>query len=236
MKFMKKLIILLTLAALILTSCGSGGTYPENATDNGSDNTGSPMESDSTTLGDTDADGMVEDSPNEEPSLMNELMGGMTEMGTFESVDSVTSADDAVNFIGSNVYSLCGESIPLITETRTVKAEDMKNVSVNSLIPDTSGIRDVILSESLIGAFPYSLVMLRCDGENMTDLSQIGASDIPAAMAMGVTTETVSAITLDNDVIFVMGSPEQVDSVMAAVVEASSGVYSNVGEVISIVG
>lgn len=233
---MKKLIILLTLAALFLTSCGSGGTYPENATDNGSDNTGTPMESDSTTLGDTDADGMVENSPNEEPSLMNELMGGMTEMGTFESVDSVTSADDAVNFIGSNVYSLCGESIPLITETRTVKAEDMKNVSVNSLIPDTSGIRDVILSESLIGAFPYSLVMLRCDGENMTDLSQIGASDIPAAMAMGVTTETVSAITLDNDVIFVMGSPEQVDSVMAAVVEASSGVYSNVGEVISIVG
>lgn len=236
MKFMKKLIILLTLAALFLTACGSGGTYPENATDNGSDNTGTPMESDSTTLGDTDADGMVENSPNEEPSLMNELIGGMTEMGTFESVDSVTSADDAVNFIGSNVYSLCGESIPLITETRTVKAEDMKNVSVNSLIPDTSGIRDVILSESLIGAFPYSLVMLRCDGENMTDLSQIGASDIPAAMAMGVTTETVSAITLDNDVIFVMGSPEQVDSVMAAVVEASSGVYSNVGEVISIVG
>lgn len=233
---MKKIFVLLTLAALFLTSCGSGGTYPENATDNGSDNTGTPMESDSTTLGDTDADGMVENSPNEEPSLMNELIGGMTEMGTFESVDSVTSADDAVNFIGSNVYSLCGESIPLITETRTVKAEDMKNVSVNSLIPDTSGIRDVILSESLIGAFPYSLVMLRCDGENMTDLSQIGASDIPAAMAMGVTTETVSAITLDNDVIFVMGSPEQVDSVMAAVVEASSGVYSNVGEVISIVG
>lgn len=233
---MKKIFVLLTLVALLLTSCGSTNTYPENATDNGSDSTGATGESDSTTLGDTDADGMVENSPPEEQGILEEVVDSVTDMGGFESVDSVTSADDAVNFIGSNVYSLCGESIPLITETRTVKAEDMKNVSVNSLIPDTSGIRDVILSESLIGAFPYSLVMLRCDGENMTDLSQIGASDIPAAMAMGVTTETVSAITLDNDVIFVMGSPEQVDSVMAAVVEASSGVYSNVGEVISIVG
>lgn len=233
---MKKIFVLLTLVALILTSCGSTNTYPENATDHGSDSTNAPMESDSTTLGDTDADGMVENSPPEEQGILEEVVDSVTDMGGFESVDSVTSADDAVNFIGSNVYSLCGDAIPLITETRTVKAEDMRNVSVNSLIPDTSGIRDVILSESIIGAFPYSLVMLRCDGENMLPLSQISASEIPAAMAMGVTTETVSAITLDNDVIFVMGSPEQVDSVMAAVVEASSGVYSNVGEVISIVG
>lgn len=229
---MKKILFLLALISLLLTSCSSGGTYP----DNGSDNANTPMESDSTTLGDTDADGVVEDTPMEEPGALNELVDSVTDMGGFESVDSVTSADDAVNFIGSNVYSLCGEAIPLITETKTVKKEDLKNITVNSLIPDTSGVRDVILSESIIGAFPYSLVMLRCDGENMTDLSQIGASEIPAAMSMGVATETVSAITLDNDVIFVMGSPEQVDSIMNAVIEASAGVYTNIGEVVSIVG
>jgi len=233
---MKKIIILLTITALLLTSCGSGGMAEESGSDNGSNNAGTSPESDTTTLGDTNDDGVVENSPNEEPSIMSEIVDGISEMGAFESVDRVTSADDAVNFIGSNVYSICGDAIPLITETRTVKAEDMRKVSVNSLIPDTSGIRDVILSESLIGAFPYTLLMLRCDGENMMPLSEISSSDIPAAMSMGVATETVSAITLDNDVIFVMGSPEQVDSVMNAVVEASAGVYTNVGEVISIVG
>ena len=240
MKFMKKLIILLTITALLFTSCGSGGTYPDNGSEsdsgNGSENASTSPESDNTTLGDTSGDGMIEDSSNNEPNLMSEIVDSVTGMGKFESVDSVTSADDAVNFIGSNVYSICGDAIPLITETRTVKSEDLKNVSVNSLIPDTSGIRDVILSESLISAFPYTLLMLRCDGENMLPLSEISQSDIPAAMSMGVSTETVSAITLDNDVIFVMGSPEQVDSVMNAVVEASAGVYTNIGEVISIVG
>ena len=231
---MKKIIILLAITVLIFTSCASSGTYPDNT--NGSGNESTSPESDSTTLGDTSGDGVIEDSGDNDPSILSEVVDSVTGIGKFESVNSVTSADDAVNFIASNVYSLCGDAIPLITETRTVKSEDMKNVSVNSLIPDTYGIRDVILSESLIAAFPYTLLMLRCDGENMMPLSDISGSDIPAAMSMGVSTETVSAITLDSDVIFVMGSPEQVDSVMNAVVEASAGVYTNVGEVVSIVG
>ena len=230
---MKKIIILLAITALLFTSCGSRQTYPNN--ESSTEMASTPAESDSTTLGDISGDGVIEDSTGGEPSLMNDIVDSVMGIGEFEPVDKVTSADDAVNFIGSNVYSLCGDSIPLMTQTRRIKSEDMKNVTVSSLIPDTSGIRDVILSESLIGAFPYSLLMIRCDGGDMADLQGITASDIPAAMSMGVAAETVSAITLDNDVIFVMGAPEQVDRVMNAVIEASAGVYENVGEIISIV-
>ncbi len=155
--------------------------------------------------------------------------------GNFESVNGVTSADDAVNFIGANVYSLCGDVIPLVTETRIIPREDMNGLSYHSSLTDADGISDIIISESMVGAFPYSLVMLRTDGADHSSISGI-MSNNALSQSMCVSAEAASAVTLDNDIVLVMGSAAQVDAVMNAVLSAGNGVYSEIGEVVKLLG
>lgn len=257
---MKRLIILMVITTLMLTSCFGG--RDEDVHDN--------------TLGDDNGDGMIEDGTDDgmggennmlsdvvdgAETLMNDIGNGMdnlmnggetgdrndmmhngTETGVgenepnFTTVDKVRSADDAVNFIGANVYSLCRNVIPIMTETKILTEEEKQSVTYNTGIADTTGIYDIIVSESSLESFAYSFLMLRTDGANTDTLQSEVGNSINPEQWLGVVAEKVSSIKLDNDIVLVMGGSEQVDTIMNSIVAAADGVYDNIGQIISVLG
>ena len=250
----------MVITTLMLTSCFGG--RDEDVHDNtlGDDN-GDGMIEDGTDDGVRDDNNMLSDVTDGAETLLNDIGNGMdnlmngsetndrndmmnngTETGdgtnepNFTTVDKVRSADDAVNFIGANVYSMCRDVIPIMTETKILSKDELKSLTYNTGIASTEGIHDIILSESSLESFSYSLLMLRTDGTNTDTLqSEVGSSINPETW-LGVVAEKVASIKLDNDIVLVMGGAEQVDTIMNSVVMAADGVYENIGEVISVLG
>lgn len=242
---MKKLITSILLLAMILTACTSNDNNANGDNGNGTSGGVDNSQTDEGTLGDTDGNGNVESNGdsfmNSDSETSNENSGSESsnensDAGTFEAVTEVTSADDAVNFIGANVYSICNDVIPMMTETRVLSKEDLESVTFNTGLTDISGIKDIILSESMVGSFAYSLVMLRTDGKNTDEIAETLGNNINPAKWVCVSAESISSITLDDDIILVMGDTEQVDTIMNAVVEASNGIYNNIGSVVKVLG
>ena len=258
---MKKLFILMLITTLMLTSCfgdrddehdntlgdDNGDGVIEDGTDDGMGG-GKDMLDNVTDGAETVLDDIkdgVDDLMNgtdtgDGNDTMNNGTGGETsgvEDGpNFSNVDSVQSADDAVNFIGGNVYSMCQNVIPLMTETRILSKDDLKSITYNTGLTSIEGIDDVILSESSLESFAYSFLMLRTDGTNTDALqTEVGQSVNPEKW-LGVVAEKVATIKLDNDIILVMGGAEQVDTIMNSVREAANGVYDDIGEVVSVLG
>lgn len=253
MIIMKKLLALTLLASLLLTSCGRD---KNNSSDNQTGEDSSMLgeigdtvesvaddilpgdqgngESDST-LGDENGDGVVE-TDGENTMMQDETNGIDGEMTQFEPVTEINNADDAVNFIAANVYSKCADAVPMMTETRILSKDDLESVTYNTGLTDITGINDIILSESMVGSFAYSLVMLRTDGTSTAQLQQAMNEQINPAKWVCVAAEAVRSVTLDDDVLLVMGGAEQVDTIMNAVTEAAADVYTNVGSVMSVLG
>ncbi len=255
MMIMKRFLTLTLLTALLLTSCGSNNKNDNqnaNNSQNGEDTSmmggvGETVESiaddilpgdqtgNDSTLGDENGDGMVE--TNGDNTMMNGEQNGIDgEMTQFEPVTEINNADDAVNFIAANVYSKCADAVPMMTETRILSKDDLESVTYNTGLTDITGINDIILSESMVGSFAYSLVMLRTDGTSTSQLQQAMNEQINPAKWVCVAAEAVRSVTLDDDVLLVMGGAEQVDTIMNAVTEAAADVYTDVGSVMSVLG
>ena len=186
---------------------------------------------DGSTLGDKDGDGVIEDNPN-----AGESTAQTPDTGSYSAVKRVNSADDAVNFIGANVYSLCRDSLPAMTETRVLKPDELDSVTYGAGIDDPSGIDDVIVSESTVSAIPFSFLLLRTDGSNTEELTRQLGDSIDPEKWESANAEKAAAVTLDDDIILVMGESGQVDTVMRAVRTAANGVYENIGEVRTLLG
>lgn len=234
---MKKILCAALLLSLLLTSCTDNGG--NDTSNNGSDDIGgneSMNESDGAnesdtdgTLGDTDGDGVIEDDGN------NGMNGG-NDGGNFTRVDKVESADDAVDFIGENVYSLCSDYLPMAVETTVLSKDDMDSITYSTGLKDISGIDDVILSESPVSSIAYSLIMLRTDGTNVGALQTALGESVNPAKWVCVTAEKVASVTLDNDIVLVMADADQVDAILEAVIKAADGIYENIGTVVNAVG
>jgi len=252
MLLMKKLLTITLLLSMVLTSCGRQNN---NETQTGEDTSmlgeiGETAESlmddiipgdqggseSDSTLGDENGDGMVETDSNNSMMNSEESSGIDGEMTQFEPVDEIKNADDAVNFIAANVYSKCADAVPMMTETRILSKDDLESVTYNTGLTDITGINDIILSESMVGSFAYSLVMLRTDGSATTELQQAMNEQINPAKWVCVAAEAVRSVTLDDDVVLVMGGADQVDTIMNAVTEAAADVYTDVGSVMSVLG
>ncbi|MBE6614217.1 MAG: hypothetical protein E7631_02810 [Ruminococcaceae bacterium] len=147
-----------------------------------------------------------------------------------EPVDSVKSAEDAVRFISNNLYSLCSEVLPMAVETRALDMSDADAVQYNTGLADTAGITDIVLSESAVGSFAYSLVYVRTDGTNTDAVHQSLKDSIDPRKWVCVEAEAVNSIRLDDDICVVMGSAEQVDTISASLRQAAEGVFEQVGE------
>ena len=238
---MKKILCAALLLSLLLTSCTDNGTNDTNNNGGSGDmggnesmnesDGGNDIESDGT-LGDTDGDGVIEDDGNGGMDGMN----GGNDGGNFTRVDKVESADDAVNFIGENVYSLCSDYLPMAVETMVLSKDDMDSITYSTGLKDISGVDDIILSESPVSSIAYSLIMLRTDGTNVGALQTALGESVNPAKWVCVTAEKVASVTLDNDIVLVMADADQVDAILDAVIKAADGIYENIGTVVNAVG
>ena len=224
--------ILILASALLLAACS-----PMSGMTDGKDDTlpGDGILDDST-LGDRDGDGLVEDE-----GVSGEMDAGSAkkekeDAGAFTAVKKVKDADDAVNFIGANVYSLCRDALPVMTETRVLSNDDMDALTYSTELEDTDGISDVIVSESALADGSFSVVMLRTDGTNTEALARRLAGGIDPGRWDHASAGKAAAITLDDDIVLVMGDDGQVDDVIRAVTKAADGVYDRVGEVRAVLG
>ena len=222
--------ILILASALLLAACS-----PMSGMTDGKDDTlpGDGILDDST-LGDRDGDGLVEDEGVSDG--MNSAKKEKEDAGAFTAVKKVKDADDAVNFIGANVYSLCRDALPVMTETRVLSNDDMDALTYSTELEDTDGISDVIVSESALADGSFSVVMLRTDGTNTEALARRLAGGIDPGRWDHASAGKAAAITLDDDIVLVMGDDGQVDDVIRAVTKAADGVYDRVGEVRAVLG
>ncbi|MBR4959414.1 MAG: hypothetical protein IKY52_00800 [Clostridia bacterium] len=154
--------------------------------------------------------------------------------GVPDTVDSVNSADDAVRFISRNLYSLCSEVLPMAVETRVLDLQDAYAVQYNTGLTATEGITDIIISESAVGSFAYSLVYVRTDGKNTEQIHQSLKDSIDPRKWVCVEAEAVHSVRLDDDICIIMGSAEQVDTISTSLRQAAEGIFDRVGDPITV--
>ncbi|MBR4185030.1 MAG: hypothetical protein IKQ87_04615 [Clostridia bacterium] len=222
--------ILILASALLLAACSPMSGMKDDSKDT------LPGDGilDDSTLGDRDGDGHVED--NGSSDGMNAGSDPAEDTGAFTTVKKVKDADDAVNFIGANVYSLCRDSLPVMTQTRVLSNDDMDALTYSTELEATDGISDVIVSESTLAGGSFSVVMLRTDGTNTEALARRLADGIDPEKWDHASAGKAAAITLDDDIVLVMGDDRQVDDVIRAVTTAAADVYDKVGEVRVVLG
>ena len=122
----------------------------------------------------------------------------------------------------------------MAVETRTLDMSDADAVQYNTGLADTDGITDIVLSESAVGSFAYSLVYVRTDGTNTEAVHQSLKDSIDPRKWVCVEAEAVNSIRLDDDICVVMGSAEQVDTISASLRQAAEGVFEQIGEPMSV--
>ncbi len=220
---MKKLLLICHASALLLASCGgkndeTQGSESESANTPVETPAVSDVETEPETEADTEGDAAIDD-------------------GTSSSaVTKVESVEDAIAFIDNNVYSQCQDYLPMMIMSMALPLEDADMVGYHTGLTDTTGITDIILSESGVGSFAYSFVMVRTDGTNTEAIRTELGEKIDPRKWVCVTAEKVASVVLDNDIILVMGAPDQVDAIMGAVTSAAEGVYENIGSVVNVLG
>ena len=199
----KKLLVTLLAAALLLSSCGK----TDETIGEGSGTTDITITDENTT---------------EENA------------GTTEAAGIIASADDVVAFLDNDVYSQCpADSLPMMLMSIPLAMDDMEGVTYHTGLADVDGITDIILSESGVGSIAYSLVYLRTDGTATADIQQTLGESINPRKWVCVGAEYIASVTLDNDVCLIMGSKDQVDMVMDAVLTAAEGKFNNIGSVVT---
>ena len=146
----------------------------------------------------------------------------------------IASADDVISFLDNDVYPQCPpESLPMMLMSMALPMEDMEGITYHTGLADVAGITDIILSESGVGSIAYSLVYLRTDGTNTDEIQKTLGENINPRKWVCVGAEYIASVTLDNDVVLVMGTKDQADMVMDAVLTAAEGKFNNIGSVVT---
>ena len=154
--------------------------------------------------------------------------------GTTEAAGIIASADDVISFLDNDVYPQCpADSLPMMLMSMPLSLEDMEGVTHHTGLADVTGITDIILSESGVGSIAYSLVYLRTDGSATADIQQTLGESINPRKWVCAGAEYIASVTLDNDVVLIMGAKDQVDMVMDAVLTAAEGKFNNIGSVVT---
>ncbi len=207
----KKILVTLLASALLLSACGKSGNTTDTNTNGTSD----------TTISDTNTG----DNTTEENTNTAEKS---------EPAGIIASADDVIAFLDNDVYPQCPpESLPMMLMSTALPMDDMEGVTHHTGLADVSGITDIILSESGVGSIAYSLVYLRTDGTNTEDIQKTLGESIDPRKWVCVGAEYIASVTLDNDVVLIMATKDQVDMVMDAVLTAAEGKFNNIGSVVT---
>lgn len=232
---MKKILTLLLATTLLLASCGGNPdeTLESSTTDTTQNDTLGDGNDDGVIEGENNTDSIPENDETASEDFVDDSVEGDT---TAEAVTSVTSAEDAVTFIDVNVYSQCMDVLPMSTMSTILSLEDMDSVTFITGLTDLTGVNDIIVSESMIGSFAYSFVMVRTDGTNTDDIQTALGEQINPQKWVCVWADQIRSVRLDNDIILVMSDSDRADPVMNAVLNAAEGVYENIGTVINVLG
>ena len=154
--------------------------------------------------------------------------------GSTEPAGIIASADDVIAFLDNDVYTQCPpESLPMMLMSMALPMDDMEGITYHTGLADVAGITDIILSESGVGSIAYSLVYLRTDGTNTADIQKTLGESINPRKWVCVGAEYIASVTLDNDVVLIMGTKDQVDMVLDAVLTAAEGKFNNIGSVVT---
>ena len=252
-KRIARILLALLLSTSMLTACGSDDQPDTNDTSTSITETSPESETSSDTTDATESttgneeettnnpvegtDGNETDDKPAEDTDANETDDKPAE-GEDGSVTSVASAEDAIAFINNNVYGQLADTtyIPKMIMTTERDLTNADAVSYNTGLSDLTGINSIIVSESGIGSFAYSFVYVRTDGTNTADIQKTLGEKINPNKWICVGAEKISSIQLDNDIVLVMGSSDQVNAVMDAVVNAADNVYASVGQVVAVMG
>ena len=209
----KKLLVTLLAAALLLSSCGKNNETTGDNTAAGND----------TSITDTNTGDTASGENTTEENA-----------GETEAAGNIASADDVIAFLDNDVYPQCpAESLPMMLMSMALPMDDMEGVTYHTGLADVNGITDIILSESSVGSIAYSLVYLRTDGTNTEEIQQTLGESINPRKWVCVGAEYIASVTLDNDVVLIMGTKDQVDMVMDAVLTAAEGKFNNIGSVVT---
>ena len=205
----KKILVTLLASLLLLSSCGKS-----DETIGGADGP--------TDITVTDDAGTGENTSSEENT------------DTAEPAGNIASADDVIAFLDNDVYPQCpADSLPMMLMSMALPMDDMETVTYNTGLTDVTGISDIIISESGVGSIAYSLVYLRTDGTNTEEIQKTLGESINPRKWLCVGAEYIASVTLDNDVVLIMATKEQVDMVMDAVLTAAEGKFNNIGSVVT---
>ena len=175
------------------------------------------------TLGDRDGDGFIENALIDGPD-------GVTGSVSYRRVRSVDTAEDARNFIGSNLLSLCTASLPGMSEVRVLDSAERDKLAEKAGITDADGVRDVVIAQASGDDEDFSVVMLRTDGTHTSALShELGRRVDPAGLHTCPVGERTVSVTLDDDVVLLSGNRAEVTAALQALMRAADGVYDSVG-------
>ncbi len=161
----------------------------------------------------------------------------LTACGGEETVaQALPTTEEVVNFIDQTVYPQTPDFIPMMTETRELDLTDMDSVSYFTGLTSTDGITNIIVSESGVGSIAYSMLYVRTDGTSTDTIQTTLGSSVNPEKWVCVWAEKIASVRLDNDIVLIMGEPSQVDAIMGAVVASAADVFTNVGEVVNVMG
>ncbi len=161
----------------------------------------------------------------------------LTACGGEETVaQALPTTEEVITFIDQTVYGQAADFVPMMTETRELDLTDMDAVGYNTGLTSTDGITNIIVSESGVGSFAYSFLYVRTDSTNTDAIQTTLNESVDPEKWICVWAEKIQSVRLDNDIVLIMGIPEQVDAIMGAVLTSAEGVFTNVGEVMNVMG
>ncbi len=149
---------------------------------------------------------------------------------------ALPTTEEVVHFIDQTVYPKTPDFIPMMTETRELDLTDMDSVSYFTGLTSTDGITSIIVSESGVGSIAYSMLYVRTDGTTTDTIQTTLGTSVNPQKWVCVWADKVSSVRLDNDIVLIMGEPSQVEAIMGAVVESAQDVFTNIGEVVNVIG
>ncbi len=149
---------------------------------------------------------------------------------------ALPTTEEVVAFIDQTVYPQTPDVIPMMTETRELDLTDMDTIGYFTGLTSTDGITNIIVSESGVGSIAYSLLYVRTDGTNTDAIQTTLGSSVDPAKWVCVWAEKIQSVRLDNDIVLIMGEPSQVDQIMGAVVASAEGVFTNIGDIVNVLG
>lgn len=220
---MKKKVALLLLTTMVagtmLTACGSAGdrTSDEVQTEN-TVNENDMVEAE-TTVGDTtveEPETTLEESTVVEETVADEeapAVGG-GELASFEDIDA---------FINEIYAQIPQDQMPMGIGNMELGLDDMDAVTYYTGLTDVTGVDSIVISESMVGSIAYSLLYIKTNDEgDAQQIAQTVMDNIDPRKWICVTAEKQIAVTVGNDVFFIMTAPETADLVVDTMTELAT--------------